>query len=123
MSEQIMRAYYAAYNAQDAERIGALIDDAVVLESAMGTQEGKAAYLATYRHMIGLFVDQMEPVEIAQDGDYMTVRIVDKLTARDDVPDFMGQALAKGETITLNLTGRYTIREGRIVRIRIAPAP
>ena len=53
----------------------------------------------------------------------MTVRIVDKLTARDDVPDFMGQALAKGETITLNLTGRYTIRDGRIVGIRIAPAP
>ncbi|SFR90276.1 nuclear transport factor 2 family protein [Sphingomonas jatrophae] len=122
MSEETMRAYYAAYNAEDPAHLGALLDDHVVLTSAAGEQRGRDAYLATYAYMIGLFVDRMEPVEIAADADGATVRITDRLTAREDIPDFMGQRLAKGQTITLDLVGRYRIRDGRIAAIRIEPA-
>jgi hypothetical protein len=116
----MMRCYYAAYNAGLPEKLGELLDVDVVLTSALGTSRGRDAYLSTYRYMIDLFVDQMEPVEIVIDDALATVRIVDRLTARSDIPDFMGQALKKDQTITLNLVGRYSFKGGKISRIEIA---
>ena len=122
MSEDLMRSYYAAYNAESPERLAAMLAPDVTLVSATGTLEGREAYLETYRTMIGLFVDRMEPVRITCDGQIATAEIVDTLTARADIPDFMGQRLAAGQTITLNLTGRYAIADGTICRIEIAAA-
>ncbi|MGF7146759.1 hypothetical protein FHS96_000368 [Sphingomonas zeicaulis] len=93
-----------------------------MLSSATGTQTGVEAYLATCRFMIGLFVDHMEPVSIAVEGDVATVSIIDRLTARANIVDFMGQPVGKGQTFTLDLVGRCRIVHGRITRIEIAPA-
>lgn len=118
-----MRAYYAAYNAEDEDRLGSLLDDEVTLISAAGVQTGKAAYLATYRFMIATFVDRMTPERIIPEDGAATVHITDALTARAPVADFLGASLAEGETMTLRLVGRYTITDGKIVRIEISPAP
>lgn len=122
MSEALMRSYYAAYNAEDADALAALVDPDVTLVSAMGTQQGRDAYLATYRYMIATFVDRMEPTAIDATTEGAKVRIVDTLTARGDVADFMGASLKAGETMRLDLRGHYTIRDGRITQIEIAPA-
>jgi len=123
MFEQAMRAYYAAYNAEDPARLTDLLDEHVVLRSSLGEQQGRDAYIATYRYMIANFIDQMEPLEITPKEDGATVRIADRLTARQDIADFMGQSLSAGETMTLDLIGRYRFKDGRIVAIDIAPAP
>lgn len=120
--DDMMRSYYAAYNAEDAAALGGHLADDVVLVSAAGTQRGRAAYLDTYRFMIGQFVDRMTPISIAVAGDSATVRISDSLTARSDIADFMGHALSAGQTIVLELVGRYHFANGRIARIEIRPA-
>lgn len=114
-----MRAYYAAYNAEAPDQLAALVDDEVVLTSSSGELRGIDAYLATYRYMIDNFIDQMEPVDIVADVEGATVQIVDRLTAREDIADFMGRRLTKGQMITLNLTGRYRFKNGKIAAIEI----
>ncbi|GAA0965173.1 nuclear transport factor 2 family protein [Actinocorallia libanotica] len=116
---QVMTSYYDAYNSEDPDRLAAVLDDSVILRSAAGTGQGLPGYLDTYRTMITTFVDRMTPQRIEADGDTATVSIVNTLTARADVPDFMGMKLKAGETLTLNLRGRYKVRDGRISEIDI----
>ena len=121
MSEAVMRAYYTAYNALDPDTLGQLLAPDVELVSAMGTQRGRDAYLATYRTMTSLFTDIMTPETIAADGDTVTVTIHDSLTAKTDIADFMGQSLKGGEELIMRLQGRYTVSDGQIRRIEITP--
>jgi len=122
MSEAVMRSYYAAYNALDEARLASMLAPDVELVSAMGTQRGRDAYLATYRMMTGLFTDTMTPEAITVEGDVVTVAIHDSLVARADIADFMGQALVAGQELVLKLRGQYTVADGQIVRIAISPA-
>lgn len=121
MNETLIRAYYAAYNTLDADGLARLLAPDVELVSAMGTQTGRDAYLATYRYMTGMFTDVMAPEHITAEGDTITVTIHDSLTAKADIADFMGQSLKAGEELVLRLQGRYTLRDGRIARIAITP--
>jgi ketosteroid isomerase-like protein len=120
-SEDFFRGYYEAYNSEDPARLGALLADDVVLASAMGEQTGKQAYLQTYQFMISTFVEKMRPEKITLTADGAVIDIHDSLTARADVPDFMGQPLKAGEEMVLKLTGKYTLKNGRIARIEIGP--
>ena len=117
----LMRRYYAAYNSEDETQVTPLLADDVVLVSAAGEQRGRDAYLATYRWMIASFVDRMTPERIVASTDGAVVDIDDHLTARADIADFLGRPVCAGETLTLTLTGRYTIKSGRISRIEITP--
>lgn len=121
MSEAHMRAYYAAYNALDVDGLSQLLAPDVELVSAMGTQHGRDAYLATYRHMTDLFTDIMTPEAIAVNGDTTTVTIHDSLTAKADIEDFMGVSLKAGEELVLRLCGEYIVAGGQIARITITP--
>ena len=47
------------------------------------------------------------------------VTIVNTLTARADVKDFMGMSLDDGQAMTLNLKGRYTVDGDRIREINL----
>ncbi|WP_235829431.1 nuclear transport factor 2 family protein [Croceicoccus estronivorus] len=119
--EDLIRSYYAAYNSVDSDRLSQLLDPQVELVSAMGTQFGRDAYLATYQFMTDQFIDVMEPQEIAVEGNSATVKIRDSLTAKADIADFLGQPIPKGQEMVLNLTGHYTAENGKIVRIEIVP--
>jgi ketosteroid isomerase-like protein len=119
--EDFFRGYYEAYNSENPARLGALLADDVVLASAMGETKGKDAYLQTYQFMISTFVDKMRPEKITLTADGAVVDIHDSLVARADVPDFMGQSLKAGEEMVLKLTGKYTLKGGKIARIEIGP--
>lgn len=122
MIEALMRSYYVACNALDIDKLSAILDPDVVLVSELGTQAGLDAYLSTYRFMTGQFIDQMDPQRIDVSGDVATVRIRDSLTARVDIPDFMEHPSAKGQQLVLDLLGRYTVSNHKIVRIQIEAA-
>ncbi|TXS96094.1 nuclear transport factor 2 family protein [Parahaliea maris] len=120
MSEALMRRYYQTYNGEDPEKLSAFYHPDVELHSAQGVMQGRDAVLETYRYLVTVFEDRMEPTRIVIEGDTATVDITDKLTARDQVDDFMGASLSAGETLTLELTGTYEIDDGRFRRITIA---
>jgi len=120
-ADTLMRTYYTAYNGEDESRLAPLLAEDVVLVSAAGEQRGREAYLATYRWMIANFIDRMTPERIAPTTDGAVVDIDDHLTARADIADFLGRPVRAGESLTLSLTGRYTIQDGRITRIEIGP--
>jgi ketosteroid isomerase-like protein len=119
--EDFFRGYYEAYNSEDPARLGVFLADDVVMASAMGEQTGKDSYLQTYQFMIATFIDRMRPEKITLTAEGAVIDIHDSLTARADVPDFMGQSLKGGEEMVLKLTGKYTLKNGRIVRIKIGP--
>jgi len=122
MVEALLRSYYAAYNSMDIETLKTILDPQLVLVSAVDTQAGREAYLATYGFMTSHFIDQMEPLSIELASDVATVHIRDELTARADIPDFMGHPVAKGQKIVPDLIGRYTVSKGKIARIEITQA-
>jgi ketosteroid isomerase-like protein len=120
-SEDFFKGYYQAYNSEDPAKLGAFLAEDVVLVSAMGEQTGKDSYLQTYQFMTSTFVDKMRSEKITLTPDGAVIDIHDSLIARADVPDFMGQSLKAGEEMVLKLTGRYTLRDGKIARIEIGP--
>ena len=71
--------------------------------------------------MIGTFIDKMRPEKITLTPNGAVVDIHDSLIARADVLDFMGQSLKAGEELVLKLTGKYTLKDGKIARIQIGP--
>lgn len=118
-AEEVLTAYYEAYNSEDPDRLASLLDKDVVLHSTSGTEQGLSRFLDDYRTRTATFVDRLIPERIEANGDMATVTIVNILTARTDVPDFMGAALEEGQTLTLNKRGRYRVGNGRICEIRI----
>tara|TARA_R110002110_G_scaffold153886_1_gene347499 strand:- start:47478 stop:47852 length:375 start_codon:yes stop_codon:yes gene_type:complete len=119
MDEALMRRYYATYNSEDPEGLADFYHPDCTLESAQGTLRGREAILDTYRALVGMFEDRMTPTEITVNGDEARVTIVDRFTARADVPDFLGQSLAAGESFELQLEGHYRAEQGQFREIRI----
>jgi ketosteroid isomerase-like protein len=112
MDKAFIEAYYAAYNSEDPLALSQFYADDVVLTSAQGELRGAATILDTYRFLTGQFYDRMTPTRIDIDGLRAVVDITDIFTAKQDVADFMGVALAKGQSLELRLRGTYTIKEG-----------
>lgn len=114
-----MREYYLTYNSADPESLMQFYHPDVELHSANGVLRGRDEIMATYRYLIATFHDQMEPCRISADGNIVTVDIVDRLTARTDVDDFLGSPINAGETLTLELRGIYQIEDGQFRHISI----
>ena len=119
---ELLRRYYAAYNRGDEAGLRACLaeDVAIVPAEGMAQEVGIAAYLAAYRRSRALFEDVMEPQAMTGDAGEVRVTLINRLTARENVADFFGMALRKGETLSLLLDARYRLAGGRIVAIRIA---
>jgi SnoaL-like domain len=94
VGDDLVDRYYEAYNSGNEELVAKLLDETVTLTSAAGTQKGRDAYLATYRYMASMFVDQMTPRSIRQHRDSYVVDITNVLTARHRIADFVGVELA-----------------------------
>ena len=58
---EVLTAYYDAYNSENPDRLAAVLDEAIVLRTAGGTQEGRPAYLETYKMMTTTFVSRIMP--------------------------------------------------------------
>jgi ketosteroid isomerase-like protein len=120
MNKEFIEAYYTAYNSEDAAALRNFYADDVVLVSKQGELRGAPAILETYRFLTGQFVDRMTPTRIAIDGANAVVDITDVFTAKQDVADFMGVALKRGEALELRLRGTYTVgSDKKFVRIVI----
>lgn len=119
MDEALMRRYYETYNSEDPDALATFYHPDCTLTSAQGVMQGRKAIIDTYRGLISLFEDRMTPTEITVNGDEARIRIVDRFTAREAVPDFMGQSLAEGDSFELQLEGYYRAEQGQFREIRI----
>lgn len=117
--EALMRSYYATYNSENPAALRAFYADDVVLLSSQGEMRGPDAILATYQYLISMFEDRMVPTVIRTEGDTAVVDITDTFTAKQDVADFMGASLQKGEQMVMQLRGTYRIRDNRFIHITI----
>lgn len=114
-----MQAYYAAYNSEDPARLGPFYHPEVELHSAAGVLRGPEAILQTYAYLTARFHDRMTPERISTAGATATVEITDRFTAKQDVPDFMGRSLQRGEELVLRLRGTYELQDGAFRRITV----
>lgn len=109
IDKALMESYYEAYNSGDADALQRFYAPDVVLVSAQGRIEGRAALLDTYRWITGQMQDRMTPDSILIDGNRAAVEISDVFTARQDVADFLGRSLHRGESFSIRLCGIYTL--------------
>lgn len=119
LERRFFEQYYATYNSENPEALAGFYASDVVFTSAQGTSTGKEAILQTYGWLISQFEDRMTPDSILIDGNRAAVEITDVFTARQDVADFMGTALKKGEQLTLKLCGIYTVDNQQITHATI----
>jgi ketosteroid isomerase-like protein len=116
---QRMRDYYKTYNSADPEALKGFYAEDVVLTSANGVIDGREALLATYGGIISILDDKMTPTRVMADGDVAMVEVEDVLTAKVDVPDFLGASLKAGQAMTLKLAGVYEFQGDAIKRITL----
>jgi len=121
VDETFFRSYYAAYNTASETALAPFLADDVVMVSAFGESKGKEAYLQTFRWMTSMFVDQLIPEKISISGAQAEIDVLDKLEARADVPDFLGQSYRKGARLEFRIRGTYQVKNGKIQHITIAP--
>lgn len=120
-AEEVVRAYYAAFDAGDTEAFLALLTDDVIHDPSQGPRRiGRDAFRAfmahmdcCYRERIADLVVLTEPsgtraaAEFTIHGSY--------LATHPGVPE--GTAPARGQGYVLPVGGFFTIRDGRVARI------
>jgi hypothetical protein len=119
MNEKFMKSYYKVYNSEDPASLQAYYHQDVELTSAEGVIKGADALLATYQELIANFYDKMTPCYIAFEDGSAVVDILDRFTAKRDVADFMGVAMAAGESFSLHLRGTYEFQDDKIRKVLI----
>lgn len=119
MDTRLFEQYYQTYNSEDPEALAAFYHRDVLLTSAQGVINGIDAVLDTYRAMIAMFQDRMTPIAIDINGATGVVEIEDSFIAKQDIDDFMGMRVSKGQSFELRLRGTYTVEAGRFKHIVI----
>lgn len=119
-AKEVMERYYRRYDQGDEDALRDLLDDHVSVSRPDGTGSvGIEDYLITYRATAVLFFDEMRPRTIAAIGSEVVVDLVNALTAKQDVENFFGMSVRKGQTLSLELDARYRITDGRITTIKV----
>lgn len=119
MNEKYMKTYYQVYNSEDPDSLCEFYHPEVELTSAEGVIKGVDALLATYQDLITNFYDRMTPCYLTFGDNFAVVDILDRFTAKRDVDDFMGVAMAAGDSFTLSLRGRYEFLDNKMRNITI----
>ena len=120
-AEQLIRAYYAAFNAGDEAAFLALLTDDVAHDVSQGGREtGKPAFAAFIAHMNACYRERIEDlvVMVAPDGTRAAAEFTvhgTYLATDPGVP--AGTAAARGQTYVLPAGAFFTLREGRVARI------
>ena len=122
IDEAFMRAYYAAYNSEDPERLRAFYHPEVELHSASGVMRGPEAILQTYAWITARFEDRMSAESIELRGATAVVQIRDIFRAKEEVPEFLGMHFAPGQELALQLRGTYELQDGALRKITIEAA-
>ena len=116
-AEQIVRAYYAAFNANDHAAFLALLTEDVAHDINQGGREvGRPAFAAFLQHMDRCYREQVEDLVVLTEPSgeraaaEFTIRGV-YLRTDEGFPE------ARGQTYVLPVCAAFTLRDGRVARI------
>ena len=116
-SEQLIRDYYAAFNAGDMDRFLALLTDDVIHDINQGEREiGRDAFAAFMARMNHSYREQLVDMVIMASGDGCHAAaefvVLGEYLATDE-----GLPEARGQTYRLPAGAFFEIREGKVARI------
>jgi steroid delta-isomerase-like uncharacterized protein len=120
-AERVIRAYYAAFNAQDMDRFLTLLAEDVVHDISQGGSEiGREAFARFMAHMNRCYRERIEDLVVLTEpfGDRAAAEFTvhgTYLATDPGVP--AGTPPARGQTYVLPAGAFFTIREGRVARI------
>ena len=120
-AEQLVRAYYAAFNAGDAEAFLALLTDDVVHGVSQGGDEvGKDAFRRFVAHMDRCYRERITDLVVLTEttGTRAAAEFVVHGTYVATDPGVpAGTPPASGQTYTLPAGAFFTLRDGKVARI------
>ena len=95
-----MEAYYRAFNSGDHNALSDCYSEDLVFEYRNMKLEGRKAVLEHFAELQQGFTEKIRPISILVDGNKVAVEMEDTFTAKVDLPDFLGQSLKQGESVT-----------------------
>ncbi len=120
-SERLIRAYYAAFNAGDAEAFLALLTDDVIHGISQGGEEvGKPAFRRFIAHMDRCYRERITDLVVMTEpsGTRAAAEFVvhgTYIATDPGVPE--GTPPAPGQTYVLPARAFFTLRDGKVARI------
>lgn len=119
MDKERMEAYYRIFNSGDHEALVDFYADDIVFEYQNTILEGRKALLDHFAGLQQGFTEKMRPLSILVDGNRIAAEVEDTFTAKVDLPDFLGQSLKQGESVTAKYGCFYDTRNQKISHIRL----
>jgi len=111
-------AYAKAFSDAAFDVFPAYYCEDVVLELSTVRLEGRQAIVDFYRDMFGRIRETLTLHRLIADADGLCADITSTFTCLEDARDFGPMPLAKGQVLTIPLAVIYSLRGGRICRIR-----
>lgn len=116
-------AYAAAFSAADMVRAGRYYTEDCTLElPSVAMLHGRQAILDFYGAMFEQVREHLTIHKLVIDDGGIAVDCTSTFTAQVDAPDFVVKPLKAGEVVKTDVFVIYTLREGRICKIRVARA-
>lgn len=116
------KEYSQAFSNADIERFSRYYNDDVVCELAAYTLNGKQGIVDFYREMFKTVRESLTLNRLIADDDGIAADISTQFTALEDAPTFSVAPVKQGECIRGRLFVHYTLRGGKISRIKVARA-
>ncbi len=121
MNKQDFAAYTRAFSSCDYEGYSRFYTDDVVLElGSIGEIKGRDAIVDFYRQMNRSVREVLTAHQVIIDETGIAADVSMEFQAIEDAPDFVLGAMKKGESIKGGVLVIYTLRDGKICRIRTA---
>jgi steroid delta-isomerase-like uncharacterized protein len=120
-AEQVVRNYYAAFNAQDVHHVLDLLTEDVVHDISQGAREiGREAFSRFLEHMNRCYRERVEDLMVLTEpfGDRAATEFVVRgsyIATDPEAP--AGTPPARGQTYLLSSGAFFTLREARIARV------
>ena len=119
MDRERMEAYYRAFNSGDHEALTDYYAEDMVFEYRDVTLQGREVVLNHFGELRHVLTERIRPRNILVDGSRVAVEVEDTFTAKVDLPDFLGQPLREGESITVRYGCFYDTRDDGICHVRL----
>jgi ketosteroid isomerase-like protein len=121
VQRQAFLAYTRAFSNAEFDVFSSFYTDDVVCELRSDLKlDGKQGIVDFYRDMFGRIRESLTLHRLVADGDGLFADVVSTFTCIQDASDFAIMPLKKGQVMTVPVFVAYTLREGKICRIKVA---
>ncbi len=119
MNKQEFTEYTRAFSNCDYDAYSRFYADDVVLElGSVGEIKGRQGIVDFYKAMNRTVRETLTIHQVIADEDGLAADLSMEFRAIEDAPDFVVGAMKKGEVIRGGVIALYTIKDGKVTRIR-----